>query len=417
MKTFKPLAGVRVLSFELAFSLPSGTRALHDLGADVVRVSPPERSQDRYISVIDGVFHGKRCVAIDLTTEAGRWVARQLADRANVVCSNFRPHVLGKYGLDAATLRRERPELTCLQVSGYGTPGPWSGYPAFGPSTEAAGGLTFLMSKKNEMPTRLGTGVFSDQLSGRHSALAVMAALRKRQLTGRGATIDHSMTAAISHLIGIPLTRASMTASSDYRPNRDSRYVPQGIYPTQGDDEWIALSVQSDTAWRALAGQVDELDPHLSKAARQSAHDAIDAALARWTTRFDKTELTRLLQSVGVAAAPVSTVRDANTDPQFAARGALQSVRHRCPKLGHDAHPHPPLPWRIVARERRKVTDYRHTGQDNRAVLRDWLGLDASSIADLERSGALTRAPRLELAERPASPLRDPDFAAKVSLE
>ena len=66
MQTFKPLAGVRVLSFELAFSLPSGTRALHDMGADVVRVSPPERSQDRYISVIDGVFHGKRCISIDL---------------------------------------------------------------------------------------------------------------------------------------------------------------------------------------------------------------------------------------------------------------------------------------------------------------------------------------------------------------
>ena len=417
MQTFKPLAGVRVLSFELAFSLPSGTRALHDMGADVVRVSPPERSQDRYISVIDGVFHGKRCISIDLTTESGRDIACRLADQADVVCSNFRPHVLGKYGLDADTLRRQRPELICLQVSGYGTPGPWSEYPAFGPSTEAAGGLTWLMAPQGERPARLGTGVFSDQLSGRHSALAVVAALRKRQESGRGATIDHSMTAAISHLIGIPLTRAGLTGEvPDYRPNRDSRYVPQGIYPARGTDEWIAISTQSDAAWHALAELIG-LDPALSKADRQAAHDAIDAALARWTAGFDKDELTERLQSLGVAAAPVRTVRDTNSDPQFAARGALQMVRHRRPKLGHDAHPHPPLPWRIVGRNRRRVTDYRHTGQDNRAVMRDWLAMDDAAVTALERSGALTKAPPLELAERPASALRDADFASKAGLE
>lgn len=418
MKTFKPLAGIRVLSFELAFSLPSGTRALHDLGADVVRVSPPERQQDRYISVIDGVFHGKRCISIDLTTDDGRRIARELADQADVVCSNFRPHVLGKYGLDAATLRAARPELVCLQVSGYGTPGPWSGYPAFGPSTEAAGGLTRLLSGDAEMPTRLGTGVFSDQLSGRHSALAVVAALRKRQKTGRGATIDHSMTAAISHLIGVPLTRASISGKMQpYQANRDSRYVPQGIYPSQGDDEWIAISIRDDAAWQSLAAIVPGLEADLSRDARRHQHDNIDAHISTWSKNLDKNTLAAQLQTAGIAAAPVRTVRDSNTDPQLLARGALQPVRHRKPKLGFSSHPHPPLPWKIVGRSRRTLTDYRHTGQDNAAVLRDWLGKGQAEVAALERSGALTKAPPLELAERPGSPLRDPDHPAKAGLE
>ena len=418
MKTFKPLAGIRVLSFELAFSLPSGTRALHDLGADVVRVSPPERQQDRYISVIDGVFHGKRCISIDLTTEDGRRIARELADEADVVCSNFRPHVLGKYGLDAATLRASRPELICLQVSGYGTPGPWSEYPAFGPSTEAAGGLTGLLAGEHEMPTRLGTGVFSDQLSGRHSALAVVAALRKRQQSGRGATIDHSMTAAISHLIGVPLTRASISGEMQpYQVNRDSRYVPQGISPAQGDDEWIAVSIKNDAAWRALAAKVPGLSAELSQVERQQQHDDIDAHISAWSKGLDKDTLCVELQAQGIAAAPVRTVRDSNTDPQFLARGALQQVRHRKPKLGFNGHPHPPVPWRIIGRSRRTLTDYRHTGQDNETVLRDWLGKARSEVAGLERSGALTKAPPLELAERPASPLRDPDHATKAGLK
>ena len=418
MRTFKPLTKIRVLSFELAFSLPSGTRALHDLGADVVRVAQPERAQDRYISVIDGVFHGKRCISIDLTSEEGRKVARQLANKADVICSNFRPHVLGKYGLDAATLRADRPELICLQVSGYGTPGPWSDYPAFGPSTEAAGGLTRLQSADDEMPNRLGTGVFSDQLSGRHAALAVVAALRKRQQTGRGATIDHSMTAAVSHLIGVPLARAAITGEvRPYQGNRDTRYAPQGIYPTKGDDEWIAITITGDLPWRSLAEMVPTLDPDLTHLERAAQHNDIDTQISTWTSSFDKDALTTRLQDQGIAAAPVRTVKDSNSDPQFRARGALQDVRHRNAKLGHKHHPHPPLPWRVVGRARRTLTDYRHTGQDNEQVLQEWLGLEASEVRRLVATGALTKAPPLELAERPASPLRDPDHASKVGLE
>ena len=84
-----------------------------------------------------------------------------------------------------------------MQLSGYGTPGPWSDFPAFGPSTEAAGGLNLLMVDEIETPFRISTGVFADQLSGRYAALAITAALQKRQESGAGATIDLSMTACI----------------------------------------------------------------------------------------------------------------------------------------------------------------------------------------------------------------------------
>ena len=161
-EVYAPLKGIRILSFELAFALPAGTRALHDLGAEVVRVTPPGGNNfGRYVSVSDGVFHGKSCISIDLTKQEGRDIAMSLAILADVVCNNFRPSVLTKYDLAAKVLRERKPELITLQMSGYGTPGPWSDFPAYGPSTEAAGGLNRLMVNEGEVPIRIGTGVFS----------------------------------------------------------------------------------------------------------------------------------------------------------------------------------------------------------------------------------------------------------------
>ena len=231
-KTWQPLKGTKVLSFELAFALPAATRSLYDLGADVVRVSPPARQVDTYLGHIDGVFQGKSSMSIDLTKSAGQELAQRLAGKADVVCNNFRPGVLEKYGLGASALRATNPALIALQVSGYGTPGPWSKFPAFGPSTEAAGGLNRLLVDEGEVPVRVGSAVFSDQLAGRYSVLAVLAALVERNKSGTGATLDLSMTACITHMLGQPMTQAYLQGKTPAASkNRDPRFVPQGVYP------------------------------------------------------------------------------------------------------------------------------------------------------------------------------------------
>ncbi len=424
-QVFKPLEGIRVLSFETAFALPAGTRALHDLGADVVRVaSPAGNAFGRYVSITDGVFHGKSCVSIDLTLERGRAIARDLAREADVVCNNFRPSVLEKYGLGANALRQMKPELIVLQLSGYGTPGPWSNYPAYGPSTEAAGGLFKLMVEKEERPFRFQTGVFSDQLSGRHAAFAITSALLKRHATGEGATIDLSMTECITHLIGEEVVAASLNDGQltewqqerRRHPNRDRRHAPQGIYRCRGDDEWVSISITSDDAWRALCTFLDDFDPDLAVEARRASHDAIDRQLSAWTSEQDKDTVMARLQASGVAATAVRTVRDSANDPQFLARQTLQMVQHKEPLLGYDAHPHPPLPWRILGRLRRRFTDFRRTGQDNPAVLKRWLGLRRREISRLETDGVLYRSDALDMNARQPSSHHDPRFAEIVGL-
>lgn len=441
MKTWQPLAGIKVLSFELAFALPAGTRALHDLGADVVRVSPPARQVDRYVGFIDGVFQGKSCISLDLTKPEGRDVAARLAAEADVVCSNFRPHVLAKYGLGADVLRERHPRLITLQLSGYGTPGPWSNYPAFGPSTEAAGGLNRLLVNEGEVPVRIGSAVFSDQLAGRYAALAVIGALEQRRRTGEGQKLDLSMTAAITHMLGQSMTEAWRLGETPQSfGNRDQRFVPQGVYrcaPAASAanssavtddngapaDQWLAISVASDKQWRALCGvlgedllSAHELNVTMTAAQRWHLHDAIDAALDEYCGSSTKDELANQLQQLGVPAAPVRTTADQATDPNIAARGSLQMVRHKQPVLGYSAHPHPVLPWRLVGKSRRRLGDYRHTGVDNAAVLKRWLGASKAEIQALKAAGVLYAEAELEIKPRRRSRSYDPDHAAKLGL-
>jgi len=404
MKTWLPLKGVRVLSFELAFALPAGTKALHDLGAEVVRVTPPARQVDPYIGILDGVFQGKSCLSIDLTKAQGRLIAQQLAGKADIVCSNFRPHVLRKYGLGAEALRKRHPRLITLQLSGYGTPGPYADFPAFGPSTEAAGGLNRLLAGKDEVPIRIGSAVFSDQLAGRYAALAILSALKRRRQTNKGQSIDLSMTAGISHMLGQPISEALRTGQMSQTPaNRDRRFVPQGVYRSASpidrevsNDEWIALSVATNRQWRALYDLLVDLQlasPTLSRdwdtETRWQHHDEIDAALDQLCLMQTKDALAERLQALGVPAAPVRTTSDQALDPNIRARKMLQMVKHRTPLLGYVAHPHPLLPWRIVGRARRKLTFNHHPGEDNACVLGDWLQMDADSIKQLYESGVI----------------------------
>jgi len=418
-RVYLPLKGVRILSFEIAFALPAGTRALSDLGAEVIRVAPPGGNPlSRYISVIDGVFHGKPCISIDLTSEEGREIAFKLAMKADVVCNNFRPTILDRYGLSTDRLRKSKPSLICLQLSGYGTPGPWSSFPAYGPSTEAAGGLNRLLVNEGEVPIRIGTGVFADQLSGRHAAMAIVSALEKKRKTGQGTSIDLSMTECITHLLGSLMVQATVSGEIPKKHgNRDPRYIPQGVYPCKGDDEWIAISITSDGKWLRFTEIVGKnlLDGKLTLEERHRDHDEIDAVLANWTSARDKDELTSLLQQRGIAASPVRTVQDSAQDPQFKARGSLKAIKHRQPLLERTSHPHPTLPWRIVGRRRKALTDFRNNGQDNETVLNRWLGIEPKVVRKLEKEGVLSDSGPVEIAvRRLANELHDPDFGRKL---
>lgn len=422
-RRFEPLRGVRVLAFEAAFSLPAGTRTLAELGAEVVQVSRPERVSGDYITVVDGNTLSKFSLGINLQTEDGRALARALARQADAVCNNFRPRVMERYGLDAAALHALKPELIVLQLSGYGATGPWRDYPAYGPSVEAAGGINALSGDETDPPVRVGSGVFADQASGRYAALALIAALEQRRRTGKGQYIDLSMYESIVHLLGDAVLGAARHGRQPpRRGNRDAVCAPQGIYRCAGDDEWVAITVTSDAAWRALCGLIDDprlCDPALNTAAgRHRCHDLIDQAISAWTRCKHKADVAAILQARGIAAGPVHKPGDLPVDPHLAARGTFSMVQHGQPRLGAMAHPHLTTPWQAAGYARHPLRDTSGDGAHSDAVLRRWLGLRPAEITALRTAGAVLPFRQYRMAPPPVAdgtPV-DHDFATRLGL-
>ena len=429
MRRYRPLRGIRVISFEAAFSLPAATRVLSELGADVVRVGRPAGDFPPFTHRTDGSALNKRSVSLNLQNEAGRALAFELAARADVVCNNFRPRFLRGIGLSYEALSARRTDIIMLQLSGYGTPGPWQDIGAFGPSVEAAGGMDTSIGAPTDPPTKVGSTVFADQTAGRYAALAIATALEWRRLTGQGRYIDLSMYEGIAHVLGDRIIGAARAGHAPARlGNRGTLCAPQGVYPCRGYDEWLALSVCSDAQWRALCrvlggrSSQDTIPDGLISAGldrRAKEHDRIDRAIAAWSGLRTKEEAAELLQAQGVPAGPVQKVSDMPFDPQLRFRKAFQEVRHVEPVLGYKAHPHLTLAWRIAGFSRPPLEDARPDGADNRAVLRSWLGVSPRAVAGLEKSGALVPA-RLPSVP-PGNPLPgvpvDPDFAERLGLE
>jgi crotonobetainyl-CoA:carnitine CoA-transferase CaiB-like acyl-CoA transferase len=275
---------------------------------------------------------------------------------------------------------------TCLM----GQSGPLATFAGYGNLAAAISGFSNL----GGWPDRPPSGPFSaytDYVSPRYIAAAILAALDHRRRTGEGQYVDLSQAEASLHFLAPAILDYTVNGRVARRiGNRDPDHAPHGVYPVAGEDRWIAIAVTSDDAWRALCAVMARPDlrddPRLADpAGRRSDADALDVAIAEWTALRDGAELQSLLQSAGVAAHVVQTSRDLVRDPQLAHRGHFVTVEHpmggptviegsrfvlsRTPATFPDAAP--------------------STGGDNDAVLRELLGYDDDAITSLVAAGAL----------------------------
>jgi crotonobetainyl-CoA:carnitine CoA-transferase CaiB-like acyl-CoA transferase len=315
-----------------------------------------------------------------------------------------------------------------LQLTGFGTPGPWQEFPAYGPAVEALGGINAMMGEPGEPPQRIGSSVFADTLAGRYAALALCAALLRRDVTGRGEYIDLSMYECVVSVVGDAVARAARTGTAPPRlNNRSESAAPEGIYPAEGVDEWVAITVADDAQWAALRGLIG--DPALDDRSydgldgRRRGHDAIDAVISRWTRARSKVEAAESLQEAGVAAGPVQKPRDLPVDPQYDAGGFFQMVRHRQPILGYSSHPHMRLPARFVGHARANLTDHQPEGSAAERILRSWLSATDDRIRQLRGANAFGDARAVIPAGTPRpwwfgarDAHHDPDYAERLGL-
>ena len=366
-----PLDGIRVLDLSRALSGPYAGRVLADLGADVVKLEPPGGDITRSLGTVrhglSGLYFqlnaGKRNVCIDLATDGGRAIARRLMTAADVVVENFRPGVLDRLGLGWDALSSECPALIMLSITGFGQRGPESGRRAFAPVIHAESGLLGRQAEADGCGPHDPVLGLADSLAGLHGVIAVLAALRLRERTGRGQHIDMAMLDAV-------------LATDDYM-----HHVADGsaVWPVRGrvwDAPGGAIMIAADPKklWHELSRHFRLSDPSPPGAPIPVKAANRQSVTATWIASFaTRGGLTAALDRAGLAWGELRTPQTVLASPTVQAREMVAQVDDR--GGGRRGVVQTPYRFSAAAAGVRGPASYR--GEQNREVLTEWLGLTA----------------------------------------
>jgi crotonobetainyl-CoA:carnitine CoA-transferase CaiB-like acyl-CoA transferase len=409
-----PLRDVRVADLTRAWAGPYATKMLGDLGAEVIKIEAPFRPDGRIGSQYlpdnepgtepwnrNGVFYknnrSKLGVALDLQQPEGKDLFERLVTVSDVVFENYTPRVMPQLGLGYEDLVQIKPDIILVSLPGLGGDGPARDWVAYGTTLDSRCGLTQIMGYEGGPPHRMGIAI-GDPVAGMFGAMAALFALHQRRRTGEGQHIDLAQAEALTQLMGAPLADWSMNQRPRPRiGNRDPIHVPQGVYPCQGHDQWIAISVRSDEEWKALCTTIghEELAPRFpSPEARHAAHDEIDGIIAGWTQHVTKEQAMASLQRAGVPAGAVLSSKDLLFDPHLRARGFFQSVDH----AGTGPRPQLGVSWKLSETPGRITRPAPRFGEHNRHVFEHLLGLTRAETDDLVTRKVTSDVPLMERA-------------------
>ena len=388
------LEGIRIVDFTRVLAGPLSTVLLADLGAEVIKVEPPQGDDYRGIgpfregesALFTIVNRGKRGVVLDLKQPAAQALARDLIATADVVVENFRPGVAARLGLGAEALLAAQPRLVYVSISGYGQTGPMADRPAYDIIMQATTGLMHVTGDPADEATLVGE-VVSDIVTGLYASWAILAALLQVQKSGRGQHVDVAMYDSTLSFLVTSMARHLFTGAVPMRVgNRHPLSAPFGVF--RAADGPFVLAVLTHRFFAGLAGVVGRPDwasdeRFLTDSGRLTHEAELREGIEAWSGIRTVSEVCAALDAAGVPAAPVATLVDALTTPQAAARGILQAVEDpRLPGLRL-----PTQPVKFTGSAANVVRRAPALGEDSVAVFSDLLGLGAGRIAELAEAG------------------------------
>ncbi len=356
---------------------PFAGRMLADLGADVVKLEPPEgditRLWGKKIAGISGYFNqqnaGKRDISIDLRDSAGVELVRRLADQADVLIENFRPDVMPRFGLDYETLARSNPRLIMLSISGFGAGNEDSRRAAYAPVIHAETGLVERQASLSDaFPADMATSI-ADTNASLHGLIALLAALFSRATSGKGEHIDLAMVdATLVTMDGISHALDGLT-----------RPFPNEVHETSGG--YLMLAGEFRHIWKQVS-TVFGLDDGLGGDA--TLEQKITARRARVHEFFNETcksreEVIEALDRMNIAWGDVRKYEETTSIRSVEARGTFTEVDDR----SGGVRPVTQSPYRYRELRSEVRGGAPHLGEHNEEVLHDWLGMEADEVASL----------------------------------
>ncbi|MGB0459273.1 MAG: CaiB/BaiF CoA transferase family protein [Porticoccaceae bacterium] len=339
----KPLQGLRVIELGQLLAGPFAGCMLGYFGAEVIKVEPPGGDPIRnWREIKDGtslwwrsLARNKKCISLDLKTNEGRDLVKQLLLTADIVIENFRPGVMEKWGLGPETLRQENPRLIYARISGYGQTGPYAKKPGFASACEAISGFRYLNGYPDEVPVRPNLSI-GDTVSGLHAVIGIMMALQARdnktaEQSGEGQVVDVALYESMFNLLEAVIPEYH-GADIIRQP---SGTTVTGIVPTNTyrckDDKFLVIGGNGDSIFVRLMQAVGRDDMAENKAYASNAdrvqHEAqIDAVLKEWCANYKLEDALNILESKRVPCGPVYNAEDMMNDQHFNERGLFDQV-------------------------------------------------------------------------------------------
>ncbi|MCH9674980.1 MAG: CoA transferase [Gammaproteobacteria bacterium] len=390
-----PLEGYRIVDVTTVIAGPFATMILADQGADVIKVEGPNRvdhtrnagySKGGLTAAFVNNNRNKRSVALDLKSQEGQEALKRLVATADVFIQNFRPGVCDRLGIGEAELRKIKPDLIYVSMSGWGEVGPLSHKPVYDPIIQALSGLTTVQGGSDEERPRLIRTIVPDKVTALTAAQAVASALAAKERTGKGQHVKLSMLEAVVAFLWSSDMGGQTFVGHEVSVQRAATFIDL-IYDTQ--DGYISVSVMTDQQWLAFCTAVDRLDlledpRFLTPALRDQNADVRLNIIQEELLKRPASEWLTLLDDAGVPCAPVLKRGEMIHHPQVQATGIVSEFEH--------VHAGTLRQARAAATFEGTPTTYRRgaplLGEHSRELLRE-AGLSDEEISALQAKGVV----------------------------
>ncbi len=334
----KPLAGIRVLDLSRVLAGPYATALLADLGAEVIKLEPPQGDDYRHVGPFrDGesaLFtlnnRGKRAIVLSLKDPAHLAVAQAIAAQVDVVVENFRPGVAARLGLGAEALRAVNPGLIYCSISGFGQAGPFADLPAYDVVVQAMSGLMAATGEQGGAALKTGESM-ADLIAGLFGSWSIMAALVQRGRTGQGATLDVAMYDALFSML---TTSHALHLYGGVLPervgNRHPLSTPFGCFATA--DGQVVICVLNDRQWGKLCALIgaDATEARFGSDSLRTAHEPeVKALIEAWSRGLTTGQAVAALTAAGLPTAPIQDIGQAAASAHAQARGLISDLPHQ----------------------------------------------------------------------------------------
>ena len=407
------LEDIRVVDLSRIWAGPYGTKLLADMGAEIVKIEALDRLDPHRGAVrpqagtgnypdgepgddpwnrngwFNSLHQNKYGITLDLSHPQGKDVFRELIAMSDVVIENFRRGVLDKLGFTYEELKKIRPDIVVVSMPAFGNTGVWKDYIQYGIGQEQLAGVDSMGGYSvAEGPIKSGIN-HGDPITGSHAAGAILAALMYRRRTGKSVLIDLSQLDSSISLMGEHLLDFQMRGQNPTTTgNQHDSFAPQGVFPCLGEDEWVAISVTSDSEWLNLTKALGFSDlgediKYADSSLRKQNESELLSLIGEWTKTRDKFDITSTLQSSGIPCAPLMTNEDIYDDPHYQSRSLMEISDHP----STDIQLLPGVGWKMSKTTSEIRWHAPMLGQHNEFIFGELVGLSSDVIANLIDEG------------------------------